>query len=241
MVEGIREVGDSEGSPSEPKGLVIGEPYTGWVAANGTSYYQVTAPRRADVYISVEVLDGDAELHFYGADPTFYNQRSSNSGEELFAEEYFVEPGVDLFFTVANPSGDEGSRLVISIAQDVFLSPLGVAMRGEIYYRAKELKPGKSYEETLNIHGLNYYVTKIERGRRLKITAINLPPSVELVWFDAAEGFYSGVYTIREDDVGSIEITGAAPGTLCYFYIVADMMKTPIESTFTLALEEYTR
>jgi len=241
MVAGLREGGDSEGSPSEPKVLAIDEPYTGWVASGGTSYYQVTVNRRADVYISVEVLDGDAELHFYGADPTFYNKRSSSMGAELFAEEYFVETGVDLFFTVSNPSRHEGSRLMISIAQDVFLSPLGIAMRGEIYYRAKELKTGRSYEETLNIHGLNYYVTKVSRGRRLKITVSNLPPSVELVWFDAAEGYYAGVYTIREDDVGSIEITGAAPGTLCYFYIIADMMKTPVESTFTLALEEYTR
>ena len=241
VVAGLREEGDSEGSPSEPEVLAIDEPYTGWVAPGGTSYYQVTAQRRADVYISVEVLEGSAELHFYGADPTFYNQRSSSSGGELFAEEYFVEPGVDLFFTVANPSGDEGNRLMISLTQDVFLSPLGIALRGEIYYRAKELKPGRSYEETLNIHGLNYYVTKVSRGRRLEIIASNLPSSVELVWFDAAEGVYSGVYTIRENDVGSIEITGAAPGTLCYFYIVADMMKTPVESIFTLTLEEYAR
>ena len=241
MVAGLREGGDSEGSPSEPQIIVMGEPHVGWVAPGGTSYYRMTAERRADMYISVEVLDGDAELIFYGADPTFYNVRHSSSGGELFAEEYFVQPGIDLFFTVANPSEDEGRNFMISVAQDVFLSPLGVAMRGEIYYRARELKPDRTYEETLNIDGLNYYMTRVRKGRHLRITASDLPSSVELIWFEATEGFYSSVYTFRERGLSSIEITDVAPGTECYFYVVADMLKTPLGSAFSLEIEEYTR
>ena len=189
----------------------------------------------------MEVLDGDAELRFYGADPTFYNVRNSSSGGELFAEEYFVEPGIDLFLTVVNPSESEGRKYMISVAQDVFLSPLGVAMRGEIYYRAKELKPGRTYEETMNIDGLSYYMAKVRRGRHLRITASNLPSSVELIWFEAIEGSYSGVYTFRERGLSSIEVTDVAPGTECYFYVVADMLNTPAARSFSLTIEEYTR
>jgi len=241
VAEGLHDVGDSEGSPSEPKIIAIGEPHVGWVAPGGTSYYRLTAERRADIYISIEVFGGDAELNFYGADPTFYNVRNTSSGGELFAEEYFVQPGTDLFFTVVNSSVDEERNFTIGVAQDVFLSPLGVAMRGEIYYRARELKPGRTYEETLNIDGLSYYMTRVRKGRHLRITASDLHSGVVLLWFEAAEGSYSGVYTYREGDLSSIEISDVAPGTECYFYVVADILETPPASIFSLTIEEYTR
>lgn len=241
IVEGLYDGGDSEGRPSEPLHITVGEPHFGWVGPGGTSYYRVTAEKRADIYITVEDLDGTAELYYYGGDLTFFDWRTSSSGSELSAEEYFVEPGIDLFFTVVNPGDGDGSSYRITVTEDVFLSPIGVGMRGEIYYRARELKPGRTYTEILNIDGLSYYMTRVMRGRHFRITASDLPPSVEVVWFEASGGSFSGVYAYRENSTNIIEITDVAPGTECYFYVVGDTEETPLGSSFSLSIEEYTR
>jgi hypothetical protein len=219
----------------------VGQLSTAWVAPGGTSYYRVSASRRADIYISLEVAGGDAELRFYGPDPTFNNVRSRSEGQELFAEEYFVESGTDLFFAVFNPSALEGREFRISVVEDAFLSPVGIAMRGEIFRSARELKPGRNHEESMNLNGLNYYMTRVSKGRNLRITASDIPDSVELVWLEAREGYYSGVYTFRDRAMSSIEITDVAPGTECYFYMVADPLNASLGSVFMLTIEEYMR
>jgi hypothetical protein len=243
IVEGaevFKSVG-SEGSPPNPVTLMMGEPHAGRVGPGGTSYYRVTAERRADIYIEVQDLWNPAGLYYYGGDPTFFHWRSSSSGSELSAEEYFVEQGTDLFFTVVNTDSVEGREYTITVREDVFLSPVGIGMRGEIYYRARELKTGNSYTETLDIDGLTYYMTKVKRGRHLRISTSGLPAGVEVVWFEASGGTFSGVYIQREKGTSTIEVTDVSPGTVCYFYVVGDTEQTPLGSSFSISIEEYMR
>ena len=232
--------GGSEGSPSKPVEVSIETPHPGHVGKGGTSYYRVRTNKRADLHIAVTGLRGQAELFSFGGDPAFHTWYASSSGSELSLDEYFVEPCMELYFTVVDleDGGGEGERYTVTVEEEVFLSPVGIGMRGEIYHQARELKPGKSYSEALDIDGLSYYMTRVRRGRRLRITARELLPAVDLIWYEATNTSSASAYSVREEGTRFIEVRDVSPGTVCYFYLVGDPVEIPFGSLFVIKIEE---
>jgi hypothetical protein len=237
----------SEGSSFEPVKIKIGEPYTGTVGPLGTSYYQVTVERRADIYIEVTELTGEAGLFYYGRDLTFEEWRTISDELPIMVEDYFVEPGTTLYFTIVDFedhfSEDEyslGENYVINITEDYILSKTGILMQGEYYYQAFELKPDRPYFQTLDNDGINYYRTTVLKGPNLRISAFNLPQKADLLWLDAQNGTYSRVYSTRENGIKQMNVYGLTEGTLCFFYIVGDTLELEEENVFKLTIEEFT-
>ncbi len=245
LVENGMGAGDriaSEGSPGIPIEIYIDRAHLGKVAPESTSYYKVTTRRRADITISIYDFEGDAELFYYGADPTYYNWRSSSSGSTMDVQDYFVEQGTELYFTVVNyadRSAARGENYTIMITDDVILSSTGVMMKGQIYSEASELSTGRVYDETLGFDGLNYYRTTIKEGPNLRITATGLSENTDMLWFDTAGGSYFGAYSRREGGTRHVEVTGLLPGTVCYFYVVGERPKIDLENRFRLNIEEF--
>jgi hypothetical protein len=236
----------SEGSHDEPVRLNIGEPHNGTVGPSGTSYYQVTVGRRADIYIEVTDLTGDAALMYYGRDLTFEEWRTISDEPPIMVEDYFVETGTTLYFTVTDLedvfSEDEyslGENYVITITEDFILSKTGVLMQGEYYTQAFELKPERTYFETLGSEGINYYKAVVLKGPNLRVSAFNLPDEADLLWLDAQDGTYSRVYSTREDGVKQMNIYGLSEGTLCFFYVAGDILKIEEDNVFKLTIEEF--
>jgi hypothetical protein len=233
---------DSEGSPGSPVEIYIDRVHSGKTAPDSTSYYKITTRRRADINISIYDSRGDAELFYYGADPTYYSWRTSSSGTSMDVQDYFVEGGTALYFTVVNfadTSSASGENYTIMITDDVILSSTGVMMKGQIYTQASERSTGRIYDETLGFDGLNYYKTSIKTGPNLRLTASGISENTDLLWFDSEEGSYSGAYSRREGDSRRVEVTGLAPGTVCYFYVVGERPKIDLENRFRLTVEEF--
>jgi hypothetical protein len=232
----------SEGSPGIPIEIYIDRAHSGKVAPESTSYYKVTTRRRADINIAVYDIEGDAELFYYGADPTYYSWSSSSRGTTMDVQDYFVEQGTELYFTVVNyadESSTSGKNYTVMITDDVILSGTGIMMKGQIYTDASELSTGRVYDETLGFDGLNYYKTTIKKGPNLRITASGLSENTDLLWFDTAGSSYFGAYSRREGSSRRVEVTGLAPGTVCYFYVVGERPKIDLENMFRLNIEEF--
>jgi hypothetical protein len=157
-------------------------------------------------------------------------------------EELFVNPGTALHFSVRGREGDkEVVKYSIDVREEVLLIPAGVLLRGDIFRRAKELKPDKSHTEFLGYEGLNYYKTRVVRGRYLRITAYGLPPSAEMFWADGRGESDVTAYVYQENGVRHIEVSGVVPGTECYFYVVGDRSQIAPGAGFTLQIEQLAR
>jgi hypothetical protein len=233
----------SEGSAAEPMELFAGDTHIGTAGHGQTSYYRFIAEQRADYYIDLNAISGVVEIFYYGEDPTYRSIRRSEHGPHPVIEAFFVDPGTALHFSVrGREHGDEGSlKYSIDIRDEVLLSPTGVLLRGEIFRSAEERKPDRSHTEFFDFDGLNYYRTRVVRGRHLRITAINLPPAADMFWADARGSSDVSAYAYRENGVRHIEVNGVMPGTECYFYVVGDRSRIAPDTSFTLLLEQQSR
>ncbi|HEB32983.1 MAG TPA: hypothetical protein ENI15_19235 [Spirochaetes bacterium] len=236
----------SEGSRYEPVKLQIGMPHNGMVGPSGTSFYQVTAERRADIYIEVIGPAGEAGIFYYGKDLTFEEWRTISDEAPLLVEDYFVEPGTTLYFTIVDFeddfSEDEyslGESYVISITEDFILSQTGIMMQGEFDLKAFKLNPDRTYFHTLDKDGINYYKATIAKGPNLRISVLNLPEQADLLWIDVQNGTYSRVHSTREDGVKEMTIHGLTAGAVCFFYIAGDVLNIE-ENLFKISIEEFT-
>ncbi len=239
--EFVKIISASEGSRDNPVSLIIGEPHIGSVGPSETSYYQFAVDRRADIYIEATGLTGEAEMVYYDRDLTFEEWRTTSEGSTLNIEDYFVDSGTTLYFTIVDKENENsyGENYTITITEDFILSKTGIMMQGEIYFIALELKTGKVYFQTLNDDGLNYYRTTIKNGPNLRITVHNLSEHADLLWFDSQNGSYSGVYSTREGGTNRMDIRGVSEGTVCFFYIAGDTAKMNGKSTFKITIDEF--
>jgi hypothetical protein len=236
----------SEGNRYEPVKLKIGMPHKGMVGPSGTSFYKVTVERRADIYIEVTGLAGDAGIFYYGRDLTFEEWRTISDEIPLLVADYFVEPGTTLYFTIAdfedNFSDEDyslGENYVISVTEDFLLSKTGIMMQGEFDLKAFELKPNRAYFQILDKEGINYYKATVTRGPNLRISVLNLPEPADLLWIDVQNGTYSRVHSTREDGVKEMTIHGLSAGTVCFFYIAGDVFTIEEENLFKISIEEF--
>jgi hypothetical protein len=239
--EFIKIISTSEGSRDGPIRLIIGEPHNGSVGPSGTSYYQFTVERRADIYIEATGLADEAELIYYDRDLTFEEWRTSSEGSTLNIEDYFVDSGTTLYFTIVEKEDENsyGENYTITITEDFILSKTGIRMQGEIHFKAFELKSGKIYFQTLNDDGLNYYKTIVKNGPNIRISVHNLSEHADLLWFDSQNGSYSGVYSTRHGETNRMDIRGVSEGTVCFFYIAGDTAKMNGKNTFKITIDEF--
>jgi hypothetical protein len=229
----------SEGSPEDPVFLHLEEPHYGSVGPQETSYYAVTIKRRGDMYVQVVEHQGDAELFYHGSSG-FSDWRSSSQGYTMDIEDYFVEPGTTLYFSVVDyPEGlAPGEQYTITVSQSYILHPTGIMIRGDIYTQAKGLSAGANSREKLN-KGLNYYRVRVLKGPNLLIRAQDLSDHAELIWFGTEGGEYSAASTTRQGNTRRLEISGLTAGTDCYFYISGDSERIPANHVFQIQVSEY--
>ncbi|KPJ84907.1 MAG: hypothetical protein AMS17_15285 [Spirochaetes bacterium DG_61] len=252
----------SEGSPSSPVVIQINMPHHGSVFSSATSYYSLTIEKRADIYIEISELSHDAVLVYYGLDPTYEEWLTASEGRVLTVEDYFVEPGSTIHFTVealgVDTPADETQRIVdpkqgpdlhevpphritykIVVTEDFILSPAGINIHGEIYTKAYELRSESTYLQTVSTDGLNYYKTVVKKGPHLRILVENLSEDADLLWFDTQTGSYSGAHTVREGYMRKLEVYDLSPGAECLYYIAADVSRIGDDSTFTISISEF--
>ena len=236
----------SEGSRYEPVNLLIGTPHNGMVGPLGTSFYQVIVERRADIFIEVTGLTGDAGIFYYGRDLTFEEWRTISDEIPLLVEDYFVEPGTTLYFTIVDFENDFseeeyslGESYTVNITEDFILSKTGIMMQGEFDIKAFDLKPERAYFQILDEDGINYYKTTVAKGPNLRISVSNLPEPADLLWIDVQNGTYSRVHSTRVDGVKEMTIYGLSAGTVCFFYIAGDVFVSEEENSFKISIEEF--
>ncbi len=229
----------SEGSPQDPVSLAAGDSHYGSVGPGGVSYYRIEVPRRGDITAEVSELAGDAELYFYGSDSTFQDWSNASSGSTLDFQDYLVDPGAVLYFTVVDvPEGEtEGESYRIDVRESFVLDRTGILIRGDIYTEARELPLGGTVEDSLR-EGLNYYSVTVPNGPTLQVVAEGLPAGVELSWFDVRDGSYSGMYGSDHEGRSEMEIKGLQPGTECYFYVSGDSEAVGPSDTFRITARE---
>jgi hypothetical protein len=231
----------SEGSPEAPVELVAGVSHFGSVGADGTSYYRVRVSRRADVSIEVSELSGGAELIYFGTDESYQDWRVSSQGFSPDVSDYYVDPGTEIHFTVveADEESEDGLTYTILVEEDVFLSDTGILMRGEIYSEAEELKPGEPHERTYGTAGLRYFKTRVQKGPNVRIEGTGLSDFAELVWFGTDGGSYGSGVSHGGRGNKKIEVFDVASGTVCLYYVVADMEMLLPEESFSISVEEF--
>ena len=232
---------NSEGSLETPVQIEVGEPYYGSAGPGGISYYRVTVERRADIYILVSDLAHSADLFYYGLDPTFEEWVTLSEGEALGVEDYFVEPGSTLHFSIVDhwDGYSHGQTYKILITEDFILSPEGIRIHGEIYTKAYELKSGNTHVQTVSTDGLNYYKTIVKNGPHLRIEVKNLPEHADLIWFDTQEGTYKRAYSVREGNVKKLEIYNIPSGSVCLYYVAANIYQLKKDSSFIITISEF--
>jgi len=209
----------SLGSVSAPVAVESGDFTEGTAAPGETSYYSLTARRRADVYVEVEELSGDVELYDYAGDAAFADWVTGSSGGNPTLEEYFMEAGDTVYFTVSDVSGS-GARFTINLREDPILDPLGVQLKGDIRSQAVPLVPGVLYRGTPGEKALRYYQVKAPRSGTLRIETRSLPESMEVMWYGVDDDLYAGMTGWQENGVDIMEISGVHAGAVCRFYVV---------------------
>jgi len=218
------EPGVSEGSSESPILLSPEEIYYGSVGDGEISYYKFNVDRRSDLFIEVEGLEGEAELIYYGHDSKYYDWTVSSQGSSLNIEDYMINGGKTIYFSV-NDIADEysiGEHYSINVYQSYILDSIGIMMKGDLYNNAEELTSGKKHSLSVGSEGLDYYKTTIKKGSTLQIGIINEPDFGSLMWFDTGNGSYSGMYSEWGSGNRTITIDGLEPGTVCYYYFSSD-------------------
>ena len=230
----------SEGSPGQPVEVFIGEPHYGAVGPEGTSYYALTVDRQSDISIEVSDFAGDAELYYYAEDPTFENWVTASQGSSMNVEDYLVPAGTTVYFSVVDYSDEygEGESYTIAVSQSFVLDRTGIMMRGNIYEEARALESGRSYTESLERDGLNYYKVVVKAGGTLNIQATGLSDDAALSWFDTEGGSYGSASSSWDENGQRLEIDGLEPGTVCYFYISGDTERIGAQERFHLTVAE---
>ena len=223
-IQGNMEPGVSEGNTESPILLYPGEIYYGSVGDGDVSYYKFNIDRRSDLFIEVESLEGEAELLYYGYDSNYYDWSVSSQGPSLNIEDYMVDGGETVYFSI-NDITDEysiGEHYNIAVYQNYILDSIGIMMKGDIYDSAKELTSGKKHSLSVGHEGLDYYKTTVKRGPTLEINVLNEPDYGSLIWFDTKNGSFSGMSSEWDSDKKTITIEGLKPGTECYYYFSSD-------------------
>lgn len=231
----------SEGTPTKPIEIVLDEYHFGCVGPEKTSYYKLSVPFRADIYIEVTDHLGDAELFLFGEDATYNNWLSSSQGYEMNVESYFTPSGATLYFTVVDyadnalqSEASQGEQYTVYAYPDYLLNSTGIFISGEIYEQAISLETGKSSAFVLGPDALEYFKTTASEAGTLVIKAEGLPQDTELKWVDA-DGQYSAVSITSEEDMGVIEISDVGVDTTCFFYVVGAPDTQGSEFTMSVA------
>ncbi|MCK5197570.1 MAG: hypothetical protein KAR21_04430, partial [Spirochaetales bacterium] len=209
-IPGNMEPGFSEGSPDSPILLYPEEIYYGSVGDGEVSYYKFKIDRRSDLFISVEDLEGGAELIYYGNDSKYYDRSVSSQGFSLNVEDYMVDGGETVYFSI-NDITDEysvGEHFSINVYQSYILDSIGIMMKGDIYNDAMELDSGNKHSLSIGSDGLDYYKTTVKKGSTLRISVLNEPDFGSLIWFDTKNGSYSGMYSEWGSGTKTITIEG---------------------------------
>ena len=223
-IPGSMEPGVSDGSSESPILIYPEEIYYGSVGDGEISYYKFNVDRRSDLFIEVEGLEGEAELIYYGEDRNYYDWTVSSQGSSLNIEDYMIDGGKTIYFSV-NDITDEysiGEHYSINVYQSYILDSIGIMMEGAIYDNAEELASGKKYSLSVGSEGLDYYKTTVKKGSTLRISVLNEPDFGSLMWFDTGNGSYSGMYSEWGSGTRTITIDGLEPGTVCYYYFSSD-------------------
>jgi hypothetical protein len=214
---------ESEGSPQAPVRLAVGDYHEGSVAPGGVSYYRVSVTRRADVYVEVTGLAGDAELYDYGADATFTDWLSASGGATLDAQFYYAPAGSDLYFTI-NDIEEEigpGERYLVVVSDDPVVDPIGVRRQLPFQEIAEPLQGGVSVFRSLGPDGISLFEVE-SSGTRLTVTVVGLADGIGLRWLNLLGGNYESVVTTREGGTAILELSGVTPGATAYFYLAGD-------------------
>ncbi len=232
---------EREGIPEAPVEIVLDEPYFGSVGLEGSSYYSITVERQGDLYIEVSDHSGDAELIYYGKDALFKDWTTSSQGATMNVEDYLVEAGSTVYFTIVDHADEYsyGEVYTISARQEFILDSIGILMKGDIYTQAAELSAGESLIAGLEKDGLNYYKVVVRQGPNLKIVVSGLPDYAALSWFDAVNGTFSGAVSRWDGDQRLLEIQEVTPGTVCYFYISGDARAAGPDDRFEISVSEF--
>lgn len=211
----------SEGSIAKPVEIALGEEYSGGVGSEGTSYYRLAVPFRADIYIEVIGHLGDAELFLFGQDSTFSGWLSASQGSTMNVESYFTPSGTDIFFSVVDYEDEYavGEQYTIYAYPEYVLDSIGVLIRGEIFQQAQALEPGDSRAFTFGEEALEYFKVTAGEGGTLQVKAEPLPQGAQLGWADA-NGQYGAVSIESTQEGWMMEIADVGSETICFFYVV---------------------
>ena len=228
------------GTPELPVDIRASEYYQGTVGSGGTSYYRYTTESRADVYIEIPDAEGELELVYYGADGSYENWLTASQGSEMNVEDYFVDSGAVLHFTVVDRSeGGGGGSFTIHVAEEYLLAPLGIMMRGDIFTDAVPLDSPSSSIHRIGSEALSYFSVQVVDGPSVHIRIGDLPDYAALNWVDTDGGSYGSAETYGEADGSQhILVSGVGPDTVCLFYVVASQDRADPEYSFTVEVSE---
>ena len=228
----------SEGTPAAPIEIILEEHHAGCVGPEGTSYYRLSVPFRADIYIEVTDHLGDAETFLFEEDATYSEWLSASQGNTMNVENYFVPSGTTLYFTVVDYKDEYsvGEQYTVYAYADYLLNSTGIFMNGEIYTLAQSIEPGELYTHTFSKAALEYFKITAKKSGTLIVKTGALPQEAELKWADA-DGQYSAVSIENDGDVWLMEISDISSGTVCFFYVVGALTVSGEEFTMSATYE----
>jgi hypothetical protein len=221
----------SEGLPSEPIELRVGEPHYGMVGPDEMSCYTVKAPYRGDLVIDIITECGYVSLYNFQEDNSFSEWVSGTEGTDVEHVTYYVEKGDRIFFGVeGHPEhGPEGSEYTIALHLNPLLDPLGVRIYGDYAARAKTLRNGATHRLRAMRGALEFYRIFVNGTDRMRVEVANVSlEDVDFKFLDVMNGSYGSMGGAwRSKNEKHIELTGLSEGSSVYFYLVTSPSSEP--------------